>query len=115
LPASVIFAHVLLAVTGLVFWVIYLLSDSEAPSWAAVGILASHGLFAATTLTPALVTMLAGRPGHRHRHHTADVVTSARPVVPSACHVAHAALPPGGLWHGDHLIEGGDETERVSG
>ena len=33
LPAPVIFAHVLLALTGLVFWVIYLLSDSDTPGW----------------------------------------------------------------------------------
>ena len=37
LPAPVIFGHVLLALTGLVFWVIHLLSGSEAAGWAAVG------------------------------------------------------------------------------
>src|SRR5881392_926442 len=39
LPAPVIFGHVRLALTGLVFWVIHLLSGSEAAGWAAVGIL----------------------------------------------------------------------------
>ena len=32
LPAPVIFGHVLLALTGLVFWVIHLLSGSERPA-----------------------------------------------------------------------------------
>src|SRR6266576_271887 len=36
LPAPVIFGHVLLALTGLVFWVIHLLSGSETADWAAV-------------------------------------------------------------------------------
>ncbi len=55
LPAPVIFAHVLLALTGLVFWVIYLLSGSDAPGWAAVGILvgvATFGLIMFTRWVP---------------------------------------------------------------
>jgi uncharacterized membrane protein YozB (DUF420 family) len=32
LPAPVIFGHVLLALTGLVFWVIHLLSGADAPA-----------------------------------------------------------------------------------
>src|SRR4249920_3972671 len=37
LPAPVIVGHVLLALSGLVFWVIHLLSGSEAAGWAAGG------------------------------------------------------------------------------
>src|SRR5215472_12545675 len=85
LPAPIILGHVLLALTGLVFWVIHLLSGSRTAGWTAVGILggiatlgltmftrwipaqrafpvsvvASHGLLAGTTLTLVLLTMLA--------------------------------------------------------
>ncbi len=39
LPLPVILAHVVLAVTGLLVWVAYLLIDRDALAWAAVGIL----------------------------------------------------------------------------
>jgi hypothetical protein len=39
LPVPVVFGHLLLAVTGLVFWVAYLLLDEKKLAWAAVGIL----------------------------------------------------------------------------
>jgi predicted transporter len=41
LPAPVIFGHVLLALGGLVCWVIHLLSGSGAAGWAAVGVWAA--------------------------------------------------------------------------
>jgi hypothetical protein len=40
LPGPVIFGHVMLALTGLVVWVIYLLTDAETMGWAALGVLA---------------------------------------------------------------------------
>lgn len=39
LPGPVILGHVLLALGGLVVWVIYLLSDDEMLAWSALGIL----------------------------------------------------------------------------
>lgn len=51
LPVPVIFAHVLLALTGLVFWVIYLLSGSDTPGWAAVGILGGVATLGLTMFT----------------------------------------------------------------
>ncbi len=51
LPAPVIFAHVLLALTGLVFWVIYLLSGSDTPGWAAIGILGGVAMLGLTMFT----------------------------------------------------------------
>ena len=39
LPGPVILGHVLLALTGLVVWVIYLLSDRRILAWTALGIL----------------------------------------------------------------------------
>ena len=48
LPGPVIFGHVLLAIGGLVVWVIYLLSDVAMMAWTALGILV---LIAALGLT----------------------------------------------------------------
>jgi hypothetical protein len=70
LPAPVIFGHVLLALTGLVFWVIHLLSGSAAGGWATVGILggvATLGLTMFTRWIPVHVAHVAaeakaGRP-----------------------------------------------------
>jgi hypothetical protein len=70
LPAPVIFGHVLLALTGLVFWVIHLLPGSQAAVWAAVGILggvATLGLTMFTRWIPvhiayAAAETKAGRP-----------------------------------------------------
>ena len=39
LPVPVISAHALLAVTGLVLWILYLIVDEERVAWAAAGIL----------------------------------------------------------------------------
>ena len=39
LPGPVILGHVMLALTGLVVWVIYLLSDDETLAWSVLGIL----------------------------------------------------------------------------
>jgi hypothetical protein len=62
LPAPVIFGHVLLALTGLVFWMIHLLSGSEAAGWAALGILdgvATLGLTMFTRWIPVHVAYVA--------------------------------------------------------
>ena len=39
LPGPVILGHVLLALTGLVVWVVYLLSDNETMAWTGLGVL----------------------------------------------------------------------------
>ena len=51
LPGPVILAHVLLALTGLVVWVIHLLSGSASWGWAAVGILAAIATLGLTMFT----------------------------------------------------------------
>ena len=43
LPGPVILGHVLLALTGLVFWVIHLVSHSSALGWTALGTLVAIG------------------------------------------------------------------------
>jgi hypothetical protein len=62
LPAPVIFGHVLLALGGLVCWVIHLLSGSGAAGWAAVGVLggvATLGLTMFTRWIPVHVAYVA--------------------------------------------------------
>jgi hypothetical protein len=51
LPAPVIVGHVLLALTGLVVWVIHLLSGSDTAGWAAVGILGGVATLGLTMFT----------------------------------------------------------------
>jgi hypothetical protein len=51
LPGPVIFGHVLLALTGLVVWVIYLLSDTKMLGWAALGVLALIATLGLTMFT----------------------------------------------------------------
>src|SRR5215210_2443709 len=38
-PAPLIFGHFLLAATGLVLWIVYLVTDSDALAWVAFGLL----------------------------------------------------------------------------
>jgi hypothetical protein len=48
LPLPVILSHVVLAVSGLLVWVVYLLLDRPALAWAAVGILVAIALLGFT-------------------------------------------------------------------
>jgi hypothetical protein len=62
LPGPVIGGHVLLALTGLAVWVVYLLSHSAAAGWAALGILggiAALGLTMFTRWIPVHVAYVA--------------------------------------------------------
>jgi hypothetical protein len=66
LPVPVIFGHVLLALGGLVVWVIYLLSDVIMMAWTAVGILvliAGLGLTMLTRWIPVHRAFAAAAPG----------------------------------------------------
>ena len=51
LPVPVIFGHVLLALTGLVVWVIHLLSHSTTLGWTALGTLVAIGALGLTMFT----------------------------------------------------------------
>jgi hypothetical protein len=51
LRAPIILGHVLLALTGLAFWVIHLLSGSDTAGWAALGILGGVAALGLTMFT----------------------------------------------------------------
>src|SRR6266699_4925734 len=51
LPVPVIFGHVLLALSGLVVWVIHLLSHSSTLGWTALGTLVAIGALGLTMFT----------------------------------------------------------------
>ena len=51
LPAPVIFGHLLLALAGLVVWVIHLVSHSSALGWTALGTLVAIGALGLTMFT----------------------------------------------------------------
>jgi hypothetical protein len=71
LPAPVIFGHVLFALTGLLFWVIYLLSGSDTPGWAAVGVLGGVATLGLTMFTRWIPV---------HRAYVAADATADRPA-----------------------------------
>jgi hypothetical protein len=48
LPVPVIFGHLLLAATGLVFWVVYLIVDRMMFAWTAIGLLGAIALLGTT-------------------------------------------------------------------
>jgi hypothetical protein len=108
LPAPVIFGHVLLALTGLVFWVIHLLSGSTAGGWATVGILggvATLGLTMFTRWIPVHVAHVAaeakaGRPAEvRLPGRTGLSGVGRRRSRPARRHHAH----PGSAHHAYRL------------
>src|SRR6266480_7807903 len=66
LPAPVIFGHVLLALSGLVVWVIHLLSHSSTLGWTAFGLLmaiAALGLTMFTRWIPVHIAYVAAESG----------------------------------------------------
>jgi hypothetical protein len=68
LPGPVILGHVLLALTGLVVWVIYLLSDEDMFAWSSLGILlviAGLGLTMFTRWIPVHRAFAAAATGPR--------------------------------------------------
>src|SRR2546430_15898729 len=71
LPGPVILGHVLLALTGLVFWVIHLLFRAGSWGWAAVGALVAIGALGLTMVTrwiPVHVAYVAAESGKHGRH-----------------------------------------------
>ena len=94
LPGPVILGHVLLALTGLVFWVIHLLFGAASWGWAAVGVLvgiATLGLTMFTRWIPVHVAYVAAESG-KHGRRVADYDFPAERAFPLPVVVGHGLL-----------------------
>jgi manganese efflux pump family protein len=94
LPPLVIFAHLLLAVTGLVVWGAYLLLDYQALAWAALALLTAIALLGLSMFAkwirvhhePAPSASTAQHPGQ------AAAAIPAKSTFPAAVVAAHGLL-----------------------
>ena len=94
LPGPVILGHVLLALTGLVFWVIHLLFGAASWGWAAVAVLvgiATLGLTMFTRWIPVHVAYVAAESG-KHGRRVADYDFPAERAFPLPVVVGHGLL-----------------------
>jgi hypothetical protein len=94
LPAPVIFGHLLLALSGLVIWVIHLLSHSSTLGWTALGMLVAIGALGLTMFTrwiPVHVAYVAAESG-KHAHRLADYDFPAEQAFPLPVVVGHGLL-----------------------
>ena len=94
LPGPVILGHVLLALTGLVFWVIHLVSHSSALGWTALGTLVAIGALGLTMFTrwiPVHVAYVAAESG-KHGRRLADYDFPAERAFPLPVVVGHGLL-----------------------
>ena len=94
LHGSVILGHVLLALTGLVFWVIHLVSHSSALGWTALGTLVAIGALGLTMFTrwiPVHVAYVAAESG-KHGRRLADYDFPAERAFPLPVVVGHGLL-----------------------
>jgi hypothetical protein len=80
--AARLFSHLLLAVTGLIVWIAYLVTDNQTTAWAAVAILAAVALLGASMF---LISA-------RGRTRTARTETPAEAMFPLPVVVGHGLL-----------------------
>lgn len=95
LPGPVILGHVLLALTGLGVWVVYLLSDTEMLAWAALGILlviAGLGLTMFTRWIPVHRAFAAATAAEGSRSVSAEFDFPAERNFPVSVVVGHGLL-----------------------
>jgi len=92
LPGPVILAHVLLALTGLVVWVVHLLSGSASWGWAAVGILAIIATLGLTMFTRWIPVHAAFVAAESTRGISADFDFPAERAFPLTVVVGHGLL-----------------------
>jgi hypothetical protein len=93
LPSPVILGHVLLALTGVTFWVVYLLSGSDTAGWTAVGILGGIAALGATMFTrwiPVHRGFVAAESGPQYL--SADFNFPAERAFPVSVVAAHGVL-----------------------
>jgi hypothetical protein len=92
LPAPVIAGHVLLALTGLVLWVIHLLFGSMAWGWAAVGVLAGVAILGLTMFTRWIPVHVAYVAAETKSGRPADFGFPAERAFPLSVVVGHGLL-----------------------
>ena len=92
LPGPVILAHVLLALTGLVVWVVHLLSGSASWGWVAVGILAAIATLGLTMFTRWIPVHAAFVAAESTRGISADFDFPAERAFPLTVVVGHGVL-----------------------
>jgi hypothetical protein len=92
LPGPVILAHVLLALTGLIVWVVHLLSGSASWGWAAVGILAAIATLGLTMFTRWIPVHAAFVAAESTRGISADFDFPAERAFPLTVVIGHGVL-----------------------
>ena len=92
LPAPVIFGHVLLALTGLVFWVIHLVSHSSALGWTALGTLFAIGALGLTMFTRWIPVHAAYMAAESARGMSAEFDFPAERAFPLTVVIIHGVL-----------------------
>jgi hypothetical protein len=92
LPGPVILTHVLLALTGLVVWVIHLLSGSASWGWAAVAILAGIATLGLTMFTRWIPVHTAFVAAESTRGISADFDFPAERAFPLTVVAGHGLL-----------------------
>ena len=92
LPGPVILGHVLLALTGLVCWVVHLLFGSASWGWAAVGILAGIATLGLTMFTRWIPVHAAYMAAESARGSAAEFDFPAERAFPLTVVIIHGVL-----------------------
>jgi hypothetical protein len=92
LPGPVVLAHVLLALTGLLIWLIHLLSGSASWGWAAVGFLAGIAALGLTMFTRWIPVHAAFVAAESSRVSSADLDFPAEGAFPLTVVIGHGVL-----------------------
>ena len=92
LPGPVILGHVLLALSGLVVWVIHLLSHSSALGWTALGMLVAIGALGLTMFTRWIPVHIAYVAAEAKTGRSAEFDFPAERAFPLPVVVGHGLL-----------------------
>ena len=92
LPAPVIFGHVLLALSGLVVWVIHLLSHSSTLGWTALGMLVAIGALGLTMFSRWIPVHAAYVAAESTRGMSAEFDFPAERAFPLSVVITHGVL-----------------------
>jgi len=92
LPGPVILGHVLLALTGLVFWVVHLLFGAASWGWAAVGVLVGIATLGVTMFTRWIPVHAAYVAAESTRGMSAEFDFPAERAFPLSVVIIHGVL-----------------------